>query len=96
MRTLATLLGFTSGFALAGYHESAATMIVTSLAIDASLAPLTSVIAFRRGRAPALWAILGFAFGMWALAVILILRPAGSKVGRASAPEFPPPTSDAA
>ena len=94
MEMLATIIGFASGFALMGYRESAATMLVTSLAVDASLAPLTAVIAMRRRRATILWTILGFAFGMWALGAILILPPARPKPPP-TMPDYPP-TSDAA
>jgi hypothetical protein len=71
---LATILSFTSGFALLGYHEMSARLIATSLAVDASLAPVTAIIAARRGRSAALWAVTGFAFGIWALAFVLISR----------------------
>ncbi len=84
MNTLATVLGFMSGFALMGYHQAPLNLIVTSLAIDATLAPLTAIIASRHDRTTALWAILGFAFGMWALAVILIAT-------RRAEPPYPPP-----
>ena len=74
MSTLATIVGFTSGFALLGYHETTARMIATSLAVDASLAPLTAIIAARRSRSPVLWAVVGFGLGVWALAFVLISR----------------------
>ena len=90
MQTLATILGLASGFALMGYHEPSAEMIATSLIVDASLAPLTAVIASRRGRSAALWAVVGFALGMWALAYVLIFKPR-----RPDEPEYPRP-SDAA
>jgi hypothetical protein len=87
MHTIAVILGITSGFAALGYREQPAELIATSLAVDASLAPLTAVIAGQRGRSPVVWAILGFALGPWALAYVLLrLR---------RQPEFPP-TSDAA
>jgi len=92
MQTIATLVGYASGFALMRYHESPATMLMTSLAIDASLAPLTAVVAVRRGRSLVLWVLLGFAFGMWALAFALMVRKRPAPVGPS---EFPT-TSDAA
>ena len=88
MSTIATILGFMSGFALIGYHETPARLIATSLAIDASLAPLTAVIAARRARSPAFWAVTGFAFGMWALAIALL-------ISRRNDPDYSP-DSDAA
>lgn len=92
MQTLATILSVTSGFALMRYPESTAGLIATSLIIDAALAPLTATIASRRGRSPMVWAVLGFAFGMWALAAALVL---GSRADD-SKPSARPPTSDAA
>jgi hypothetical protein len=92
MQMVATILGIASGFALIGYHEGPDRMIATSLAVDVSLAPLTAVIASRRGRSALLWVILGFALGIWALAYVLLLTARG---GRPSDSHFPP-TSDAA
>jgi len=88
MNTIAAILGITSGFALLGYHEPPARLIATSLAVDASLAPLTAIIAARRTRSPAFWMIAGFAFGMWALAYVLLIRRRNDR-------DYPP-TSDAA
>jgi hypothetical protein len=88
MWTIATVLNVTSGFALMRYRGGPAEIIATSLIIDAALAPLTATIASRRGRSPLLWAIVGFAFGMWALVAALIIRRPH--------PAAPPPTSDAA
>jgi hypothetical protein len=92
MHTLATILGLASGFALIGYHEPAAEMIATSLAIDATLAPLTAVVASRRGRSAGLWAAAGFALGGWALAYVLIFKPRTHEPDEQQSP----PTSDAA
>jgi hypothetical protein len=81
MPSLATFLAVTSGFILAGYHGSPANVIATSLAIDASLAPLTAVVATRHGRSLTLWITLGFGFGAWALVWILLFgrrRPSAS------------------
>ncbi|HKV53125.1 MAG TPA: hypothetical protein VJN94_00660 [Candidatus Binataceae bacterium] len=88
MHTIAVLVGFASGFILVGHHEPPLELLATSLAVDASLAPLTAVIAARRARSPLLWAILGFVFGAWALGCVLLLRSRRR-------PEYSP-TSDAA
>ena len=95
MTTLATLLSITSGFALMGYREPPANLIATSIVIDLSLAPLTAIIASRRGRSSLLWAIAGLALGAWALAAVLLLperRPASPRPPASTLP----PTSDAA
>ena len=94
MRILATILSVASGFALMRYREAPIELIATSLVIDAALAPLTATIAARRGRSPIVWAILGFALGMWALAAALLMRPRAA--GTDSRPAPSPPTSDAA
>jgi hypothetical protein len=95
MTTLATLLSITSGFALMGYREPPANLIATSIVIDLSLAPLTAIIASRRGRSAARWAIFGLAFGAWALAAVLILPDRHLTPPRPQAPTLPP-TSHAA
>ncbi len=95
MTTLATLLSLTSGFALIGYREPPANLIATSIVIDLSLAPLTAIIASRRGRSVLRWAIAGLAFGAWALAAVLILPDSHPAPPRPQAPTLPP-TSDAA
>ncbi len=94
MQTLATIVAYASGFALMRYHESAANLLATSLAVDASLAPLTAIVAMRRGRPTTMWAIIGFLFGLWAFIVVLLIgkpKDAGPRM-----PEKFPPTSDAA
>jgi hypothetical protein len=96
MQIIATIIGLASGFALMGLHRGPVDMIATSLIVDAALAPLTAVIAARRGRSAMRWAIGGIALGMWALAYVLIVV-----LRRPDAPVHPenpaqPPTSDAA
>ena len=96
MTTIATLLSLASGFALMGYRESPADLIGTSIAIDLALAPLTAIIASRRGRSAIRWTVAGLALGAWALAAVMIIprsRPAGPQSD--DAPDYPP-TSDAA
>lgn len=94
MHTIATIVAYASGFALMRYHESAANLLATSLAVDASLAPLTAIVAMRRGRPAMLWALAGFLFGLWAFILVLLIgksKPSGPRQ-----PEEFPPTSDAA
>ena len=94
MQTIATIIAYASGFALMGYHESAATLLATSLAVDASLAPLTAIVAMKRGRPLIFWALLGFVFGLWAFILVLIVGKRADAVD--SPPADFPPTSDAA
>jgi len=95
MTTLAILLSLASGFALIGYREPPANLIATSIVIDLSLAPLTAIIASRRGRSSVRWVIACLAFGSWALAAVLILPESRPTPPRPQAPTIPP-TSDAA
>jgi hypothetical protein len=80
--TWATALGYASGFALMGYKQSPLDLLVTSAVINLSLAPLTAIIAARRGHSAAVWSVIGLCFGMWALAATLLLM---------SPPKAPPP-----
>jgi hypothetical protein len=73
LETWATAAAVASGFALMGYKESPINLLVTSVIINVSLAPLTAVVASRRGRSGAVWAVIGLCFGMWALAATLLL-----------------------
>jgi hypothetical protein len=91
METLATILSIASGFALMRYHEPPLGMIATSILIDAALAPLTAIVAARRGRSVVWWSLLGSILGIWALAAVLLMRSRRDGSGAAY-----PPTSDAA
>jgi hypothetical protein len=93
MSTLARIVSIASGFALMGYRLPPATLLGTSIAVDLALAPLTAVVAGRRGRSGRIWMVAGLVFGMWALAAVLLLRPI--RPAR-PAPQHIPPTSDAA
>jgi hypothetical protein len=92
MNTLATLLALTSGFLLARSHGGAADLIATSLALDAALAPVTVVVAARRGRSIVRWSVVGFLFGVWALAWVLLFKPASND---SSINDLPPPAAAA-
>ena len=91
METIATIVSYASGFALMRSHKGPIDLVATSLIVDAALAPLTAVIAARRGRSPLRWVVVGFVLGMWALAYVLIVAPATTDENPSR-----PPTSDAA
>ncbi|MGH7864155.1 MAG: hypothetical protein ACREQB_04140 [Candidatus Binataceae bacterium] len=82
MDTLATILSIASGFILMGHAGPPATVIATSLFVNAALAPLTAVISSRRDRSRALWFVIGLAFGVWALAAALLMRSRAAAVSR--------------
>src|SRR5215470_4227699 len=89
---LAYVLSAASGFALMRHQAPPLNTIVTSIAIDLALAPLTILIASRRGRSRTLWTAAGLAFGMWALAAVLLMgEPAEKSSPRNEAPRFPTP-----
>ena len=92
MSIAANILSVASGFALMGYRLPPATILATSIVVNLALAPLTAVIASRRGRSVLAWTLAGLSLGMWALAVVLILPASG---GSQEPPSYPP-TSDAA
>jgi hypothetical protein len=96
MGIIATIVGYASGFALMRLHQPPIDLLATSLLVDATLAPLTAIIAARRGRSAMRWTMIGFALGMWALAYVLIVNPRPPE--EPARPENPsvPPTSDAA
>ena len=72
MRFLALILSITSGFALMRYRLPPLETVMTSIVVDLALAPITAIIAYRRGRSARLWTVLGLLFGAWALAWVLI------------------------
>jgi hypothetical protein len=86
--TWATALGLASGFGLMGFKETSLNLLVTSAVINAALAPLTAVIASRRGRSAIVWGAIGLCFGMWALAATLLLMspPKGASPSQVSPP----------
>ena len=96
MQILANIIALTSGFALMRSHKAPLDMIATSLIVDAALAPLTAVIAARRGRSAVRWVAAGFAFGMWALAFVLVFAPRRSDAPVPPQAPANPPTSSAA
>ncbi|HLH77443.1 MAG TPA: hypothetical protein VKV28_11610 [Candidatus Binataceae bacterium] len=73
IQTWATMAGLASGFALMGHKEPPLDLLITSLAINLTLAPLTAIVASRRSRSATTWVLLGLVFGVWALAASLLL-----------------------
>jgi hypothetical protein len=73
MNNLASVLSIASGFVLMAYNGPPANAIGTSIIIELALAPLTAIIAIRRGRSGIAWALIGLGLGAWALGAILLL-----------------------
>ena len=91
---LAKIVSFLSGFALTGYQGSAADLLVTALAVNVCLAPVTASLAARRGRSAIAWSLIGLVFGLWALIVAFLLPT--PRIDQGASPNGFPPTSDAA
>jgi hypothetical protein len=92
MNSFANIMAVASGFFLMGYKGPPANLLMTSIAVNLALAPMTGVIAMRRHRWVLLWTVIGLALGAWALVAILILPSSAA----APPPTKYPPTSDAA
>ncbi len=95
MTIIANLLSITSGFALMRYQGPPANLIATSIIVDLALAPLTAIVASRRGRSTIRWTVAGLTLGAWALAAVMIIPPSRPAPPRPETPQYPP-TSDAA
>jgi hypothetical protein len=96
LETWATAMALASGFALTGHKEPPVVLLATSIAINLALAPLTAVIAARRGRSVTVWAVLGLCFGVWALGFSLLLLGARAKSADDANPDQYPPAPHAA
>ena len=87
--TWATALGLASGFGLMGYKETPLNLLATSVVVNVALAPLTAVVARRRGRSAAAWGLIGLCFGMWALAATLLLMTTPKAAAPSQVPSPP-------
>jgi hypothetical protein len=94
MNSFANIMAVASGFFLMAYKGPPANLLMTSIAINLALAPMTGVIAMRRRRSVLLWTLVGLALGAWALIAILLL-PTNAAVPPPPPTKYPP-TSDAA
>lgn len=95
MTIIARILSLASGFALMGYAGPPENLIATSIVINLALAPLTAIVAMRRGRSLKRWGVAGLGLGAWALAAILLLPRNRPALPGPEAPPYPS-TSDAA
>jgi hypothetical protein len=73
MRIFALILSITSGFALMRYALPPMTTTMTAIAVDLALAPITAIVAHRRGRSAMRWSLIGVTLGVWALAYVLLV-----------------------
>ena len=94
MNSFANIMAVASGFFLMAYKGPPENLLMTSIAVNLALAPMTGVIAMRRHRSVPIWTVIGLAFGAWALIAILVL-PSYAAVPPPPPTKYPP-TSDAA
>lgn len=71
--TLATLLGYWSGLAFVAPGLGLPALVGTMLALHVCDAIMCRLIAHNNGYAKAVWTLLGFIGGIWAVAVLLLL-----------------------
>ena len=74
------LLGYLTGLRWINPQLDSATLLRTALVVHTADAVLCRLFAHNNGYSKNLWTVLGFLFGMWAVAVVLLLPK------RASAP----------
>jgi hypothetical protein len=68
-----TLLGYLTGLRWINPHLDGATLLRTALVVHSCDAVLCRLFAHNNGHSKTLWTVLGFVFGMWAVAVLLML-----------------------
>ena len=73
-------LGYVTGLRLFAPHIDAATLVRTVLVVHTCDAIMCRLIAHNNGYPKRLWTGLGFCFGVWAVAVLMLLprRPTAS------------------
>ncbi len=66
-------LGYLTGFRWIDPHLEGATLVRTVLVVHTCDAVLCRLFAHNNGYSKNLWTVLGFVFGLWAVAALLIL-----------------------
>lgn len=76
------VLGYVTGLRLISPEIDAATLLRTTVVLHIIDAILCRLFAHNNGYAKNLWTALGFVFGLWAVAVVLVLpKRAGAATG---------------
>jgi hypothetical protein len=88
-----TLLGYATGLRLFDPTMDAATLARTALVVHVCDAIMCRLFAHNNGYSKNAWTLLGLVFGIWAVAV-LILLPKRPRAGSAIPPPAPPPGPD--
>lgn len=85
--TVETFLGYLSGLAWAAPQVvDLATLFGTTVVLHVCDGIMCRLFALNNGYPPRLWLLVGFAFGLWAMAVLIVLprrgAPASTHRGR--------------
>jgi hypothetical protein len=66
-------LGYFTGVRLVAPHIDAATLLRTLLVVHTCDAVMCRLFAYNNGYPKNLWTVFGFVFGVWAVAVLIVL-----------------------
>jgi len=66
-------LGYFTGLRLLSSHIDAATLVPTVLVVHTCDSVMCRLFAYNNGYPKNLWTVLGFVFGIWAVAVLILL-----------------------
>ncbi|MFQ5665906.1 MAG: hypothetical protein ACE5I7_05680 [Candidatus Binatia bacterium] len=69
----ATLLGYFTGLGFLTAHVEPATLLRTALVVNICDGLMCRLFAHNNGYPKNLWTVLGFVFGIWAVAVFIVL-----------------------
>lgn len=69
----AVFFGYFTGLRLVSPDMEAATLLRTALVVHACDAVMCRLIAHNNGYPKNLWTLLGFLFGIWSVAVVIVL-----------------------
>jgi hypothetical protein len=67
------VLGYLSGLRFLNPDMDAATLLRTALVVHTCDAVMCRLFAHNNGYSKNLWTVLGFAFGVWAVAILIVL-----------------------
>ena len=73
MSDLKTLLGYLSGFAFLQSDIPLGTLVPTMLVVNTCDAIMCRLFAHNNGYPKNLWTVVGFVFGIWAVAALIVM-----------------------
>jgi uncharacterized membrane protein SpoIIM required for sporulation len=75
----AVFFGYFTGLRLLNPEMDAATLLRTALVVHTCDAVMCRLIAHNNGHAKNLWTVLGLLFGIWSVAVVIVLPKRGPR-----------------